>query len=457
MSKRYLNRSTHVWLSIRHWKRRLLFWTGAICVGAAAVFFARGSEESNQLFHRIIEFSPYLPLIIAPAGLALVAYITRRFFPGSQGSGIPQTIAALKMQDSKDRESVLSLRIALGKIPLTLIALLSGASVGREGPTVQIGAAIMHSLGKLGRFPRLEMERGLILAGGAAGVAAAFNTPLAGVVFAIEEMSRSFEEKTNGIVLTAVIVAGMTSLAMMGNYTYFGYTDASLDLDHGWIAVLVCGVTGGLLGGLFSRILIAFSRGIPGRIGALMKERPIVFAALCGFVLALIGLLSGSTTYGTGYQEAQQIISEGAPLPETYGILKMLATIVSYVSGIPGGIFAPSLAIGAGFGSNLAEIMPYAPAGAVVILGMVAYFAGVVQAPITAFVIVMEMTNNHAMLLPLMAASIIASATSRLICHKPLYKSLADNFLQRSTSTAVPSLLLPDPPQQEANGKPPAP
>lgn len=451
MSKRYINRGAHVWLSFRHWKRQLLFWTGAVCVGAAAVFFALGSEKANQLFHHFIEISPYLPLIIAPAGLALVAYITRRFFSGAQGSGIPQTIAALKMQGNESRESLLSLRIAIAKIPLTLIALLSGASVGREGPTVQIGAAIMHTLGKLARFPRVEIEKGLILAGGAAGVAAAFNTPLAGVVFAIEEMSRSFEEKTNGIVLTAVILAGITSIAMLGNYTYFGHTSSSLNLDNGWIAVLSCGFLGGILGGIFSRTLIASARGIPGRIGLFIKQRPIVFAAICGFVLALIGLLSGSTTYGTGYQEARQIISGEASLPGSYGILKMLATIVSYISGIPGGIFAPSLAIGAGMGSNLASLMPYAPTGAIVLLGMVAYFSGVVQAPITAFVIVMEMTDNHDMVIPLMAASIIASVTSRMICHTPLYKALSDNFLHHASS--LPTMLQPHEEQNKPTQK----
>ena len=395
------------------------------------MFFAKGSEQANLLFHRIVAFSPYLPLLIAPAGLALVAWVTRRFFPGSQGSGIPQTIAALAMPDRGARAAVLSLRIAFGKIFLTLLALLSGASVGREGPTVQIGAAIMHALGSHIRFTRRDMERGLILAGGAAGVAAAFNTPLAGVVFAIEEMSRSFEEKTNGTVLTAVIVAGMASLAMMGNYTYFGHTSASLGFGQGWLAVLFCGVAGGLAGGLFSRILTAFAGGVPGRAGESIRRHPVAFAALCGFLLALIGLLSGGTTYGTGYQEAKTLLESGHAVPDSYGALKMLATIVSYLSGIPGGIFAPSLAVGAGFGANLAGLMPYAPSGAVIVLGMVAYFAGVVQAPITAFVIVMEMTDNHGLLLPLMAASIIASVTSRLVCRKPLYKALAENFLKR--------------------------
>jgi len=411
-----------------------VFWCGAISVGLAAIAFAVGSDYTNFFFHRLIAYSPYLPLVVTPLGLALVVAITQRFFPGSQGSGIPQSIAALNMQDAEARNGVLSLRIAIGKILMTLMGLLSGASVGREGPTVQIGASIMHALSKLTRFPRHEMERGLILAGGAAGIAAAFNTPLAGIVFAIEEMSRSFEQKTSGTVLTAVIIAGMTSLALMGNYNYFGHTGAVLEFDRGWVAVLVCGVLGGLLGGLFSRILIASSRGLPGRLGTMMRKRPVGFAALCGLVLALIGLLSGSTTYGTGYEEAKKILEGTQSMPETYGILKMLATVVSYVSGIPGGIFAPSLAVGAGFGSNMAPFLPYAPAGAVVILGMVAYFAGVVQAPITAFVIVMEMTDNHDMLLPLMAASLIASGSSRLVCHKPLYKTLAEKFLVNATS-----------------------
>ena len=148
---------------------------------------------------------------------------------------------------------MLSLRIAFGKILVTLVALASGASIGREGPTVQVGASIMHALRRYARFPALDIDRGLVLAGGAAGIAAAFNTPLAGVVFAIEELSRSFEERTSGVILTAVIVAGVTALALVGNYTYFGRTSVALTVPQMWVAVPVCGILGGLLGGLFSR------------------------------------------------------------------------------------------------------------------------------------------------------------------------------------------------------------
>lgn len=423
-------RSRLAW-SPRLWLRRVVLWLGAVAVAVAAILFALGSARTIELHHRIVVAYPWLTFALAPLGLALVAWVTRRFFPGSQGSGIPQTIAALQLTDEASRSRLLSLRIAIGKLALTLVGLLSGASVGREGPTVQIGAAIMHSLGRLTRFSRIEVDRGLILAGGAAGVAAAFNTPLAGIVFAIEEMSRSFESRTSGTVLTAVIVAGIVSVWWLGNYTYFGRTSEILREGEGWIAVLMCGVAGGFAGGLFSQALIAFSKGLPGALGRLSRNRPVVFAALCGLVLAALGLVSGGTTYGTGYEEARQILEGTGAVPASYGLLKFAATLVSYMSGIPGGIFAPSLAVGAGIGSNLTEFAPYAPAGAVVVLGMVSYFSGVVQAPVTAFVIVVEMTDNHDMILPLMAASLIAAGCSRIVCHEPVYKALATQFLDR--------------------------
>ena len=419
----------HHLLSPRRWLQRLVFWGGAVAVSGIAILFAIGAEHANNLLHSGLAWSPYLPLVLTPFGVALVVAVTR-YFPGSEGSGIPQTIASLSMADHAERGRLLGLRTVAGKMLLTLIGLASGASVGREGPTVQIGAAIMHAMGRLIRFSRHDMEKGLILAGGAAGVAAAFNTPLAGIVFAIEEMSRAFEERTSGTIITAVIVAGAVTLAVLGDYTYFGHTSASLGFGESWIAVGVCGVAGGLAGGIFSQLLVLSSRGLPGRLGTFARERPVAFGAACGLLLAMIGLASGGTTYGTGYHEARKIVESTEALPMGYGILKLLASLVSYVSGIPGGLFSPSLAVGAGLGANLALLMPYAPAAAVALLGMVAYFAGVVQAPITAFVIVMEMTDNHDMVLPLMATALIATGISRLVCNEPLYRALAKPFVR---------------------------
>lgn len=424
-----LRRGRHAWLSPKLWLRRITLWIGAVVVGLVAIAFANTAEYANSLHQRLVNTSPFLPFVVGPAGLALVVWLTRKFFPGSQGSGIPQTIAAINTENEERRSGFLSIRLAFGKFMLTALGLLSGASVGREGPTVQIGASIMQSLGRFTRFSRIEAKRGLILAGGAAGVAAAFNTPLAGIVFAIEEMSRNYESRTSGTVLTSVIVAGIVSIWWLGDYTYFGTTSAVLNGANAWIPVLLCGLLGGFFGGVFSQLLLFISKGVPGSFGAFIKRRPVLFAAICGFLLAVIGTISGNNTYGTGYHEARMILEGSGDMPESFGILKLFATLISYVSGIPGGVFAPSLAIGAGLGQNIATLTPYAPIGAVVVLGMVAYFAGVVQAPVTAFVIVMEMTDNHDMIVPLMAASLLAAACSRIVCKKPLYRALADQFI----------------------------
>ncbi len=417
---------------ILEWKRRLVFWTGAVTVALVAIAFAVACDHANRVFHRLIAISPYLALLITPVGLMLIAAITQRFFTGSQGSGIPQTIASLDPDEGHPvRERVLSIRVMLGKIGLTVVGLFCGAAIGREGPTVQIGAAIMHKLGNFARFPRHDLDRGLILAGGAAGVAAAFNTPLAGIVFAIEEMGRSFERHISGTILMTVILAGLTSVALLGNYTYFGRTSDTLSFGAEWGAVVVCGLAGGLLGGLFSRALIALSGGLPGRAGQWMREHPVQFAGACGLVIALAGIASGSTTYGSGYEEAKSLLDGKAILPESYGFLKMVSVLASSISGIPGGLLSPSLSAGAGLGANIAHVLTSAPAGATIILGMVAYFSGATQAPITAFVIVMEMTGNNTMLLPLMTASFIANSTSRLICPGSVYHTLAETFLRK--------------------------
>jgi H+/Cl- antiporter ClcA len=297
----------------------------------------------------------------------------------------------------------------------------------------------MFAIGRLS--PR--RQPGLILAGAAAGVAAAFNTPLAGIIFGIEEMSRAFEARTSGLLIGGIVAAGLTSLALFGDYTYFGTTSATLQGPFSWLAVPVCGAAGGLMGGVFSRILIEVAHGLPGTVGRAIKRHPIPFAMLCGLGTAICGLASGDSIYGTGYGQVRALLEHGVPLPQSFGLLKMAATTLASISGIPGGIFSPSLAVGAGIGFNLSALFPGVPFEALILLGMVSYFAGVVQAPLTAFVIVTEMTGDHAMVIPLMAAAFIGYAASRLICHEGVYHALSKNFLA-AAATAVP------PPAQEA-------
>ncbi len=419
-------------LAPQEWRRRLVFWGGALLTGAVAVLFAQAGNYAMLLFKDVRLAHPWIPYVATPLGLAAAAWLTLHVFVGAEGSGIPQTIAALSVQTDEARGRLLSLKIAVGKMLLCVLALATGASIGREGPSVQVGASIMHFLRRAARFSAAEMDRGLILAGGAAGVAAAFNTPLAGVVFAIEELSRSFEERTSGTILTAVIVAGVTSLALLGNYTYFGVTNARMSDPAMWLAVPLCGLAGGLMGGFFSWATQKLSLSLPAPLERFRRRRPVAFAAACGALLAMIGWLSASTTYGTGYDEAKALVQYDALPHAGFAVYKLLATLVSYISGIPGGIFAPSLAVGAGIGAQLHVWWPVAPAGAMVLMAMAAYFAGVVQAPLTALVIVTEMTGNRALTLPLMAVVLIGRAASALVCRRSLYHTLAKVFIARA-------------------------
>lgn len=406
----------------------MLLWGAAAAVGLAAVGFAGLADVAQTALRRLIGVASWCPWLLAPIGFFAIAWVTRRYFRGAEGSGIPQTIFALRPHAGEQGERFLKPSVVIGRVVLATIGLLCGGSIGREGPTVHVGAVIVHSVARWMPHGRIEAQRrALVLAGGAAGVAAAFNTPLAGIVFAIEELSRSFEERASGTTLTAVILAGVVAIALVGDYTYFGQPTVATQVRAITPAIIALAIACGLAGGLLSRLTLASTQRLPGLLGRLRSERPALFAGLCGLAVAAIGALCGGLTFGTGYAEARSILMSQAHLPWFYAPARALATLLSYLSGIPAGLLAPSLSVGAGFGQFIADILGQSSAVPFAILGMCGYLAGITQAPLTALVIVMEMTAQHAMVLPLMVTAALATAVSKLIT-PPLYQSLADRY-----------------------------
>lgn len=397
---------------------------GAITIGLVALLFARLADEASVLFSQLNRGLPWLTPILTPAGFAAIAWATLRWAPEAAGSGIPQVIAAAP-SPLRAMRILISLRAALFKFALTLAALLCGASVGREGPTVQISAAILAWFHRIFRAP---MRASMIIAGGAAGVAAAFNTPLAGVTFAIEELADAYEQRVALLVMTTILIAGIVSLGFAGDYVYFGAVGQTLKIDAVLRIAPVAGVLGGVTGGLFARGLLNIDRA-RDRWLPMLAGRPVLWALACGAVVALVGILTG-LTWGTGYSAARAII-DGSNAPYWFGPAKFLTTLATAASGLPGGIFAPSLATGAGLGAVLRAIFPNDPAGAVVLLGMVAYFTGVVRAPLTAVIIIVEATASRGLIMPLFLAALIAHATSALVCKERLYHGLARSWRKR--------------------------
>ncbi|HEU0200637.1 MAG TPA: chloride channel protein [Burkholderiaceae bacterium] len=425
----------------RAWAGRLVIWLAAIGVGLVVVAFAELSDRAYLLFTSLQARWFWLPLVLTPAvGIACV-WLSRRVFAGSEGGGIPQVMAAGddRVDDATTRRFV-SLRIAFGKFGLVLAALAGGFSVGREGPSVQIGASLMYACrGWLPRDFALD-PRNLLVAGGAAGMAAAFNTPLAGIVFAIEQLARRFEQGTNGVLIAAIVWAGLVSLALLGNYNYFG----RLFVDDVTFAilpvVLVAGVVCGLAGGLFSRLLLYGLARLP-RLAQAQARHPLLFAGACGLGVAVLGLATAGATLGGGYETTREMLVGQVATPWYYSIGRFAATLLSTITGMPGGIFAPSLAVGAGIGADLLPLTllltSAVSAAAVTALCMSGYLAAVTHAPLTAFIVVMEMVDGHAMVLSLMAVAMIASLVARLVS-PPLYETIAERMLAQLPGTAPP-------------------
>lgn len=424
--------------SFRPWIERSVVLAYAALTGLIVVAFTYLADAASHGFASIRQIGPqaqYLPLLWTPALTVLVVWWTRRFAPGAVGSGIPQVMRALDDSlDSVQRSWLVSLRLSLHKIGLVSVGLLAGLSIGREGPTVQVGAGVMgHAKRWLSPQSGLDAHD-LMVAGAAAGIAAAFNTPLGGVIFALEQLARKRSVSQSSLVIASIVLAGLVAVSVFGSDTYFGHLRVQ---ELSWSLLgpgLLVALIAGLSGGLFSRLMIVCAQGLPDRFSRWREKHPLRFAAACALAVAVIGILSQGATAGAGYGPTKALLEGHADLPAGYTALKFCATWLSSWTGVPAGVFAPSLSIGAGIGHDVAVLTGVAQDAAIplIALGMVGFLAATTQGPITAFIIVMEMVAGHSMVLSLMACALLAGGVARLVT-RPMYFELA--------------LLLPVPPR----------
>ncbi len=423
----------------RQWVARLVVLAYAAAAGLSVVAFQRLCDLAQRGFASVLALHPLTPLLWTTACTAGVVWLTRRFAPGTAGSGIPQVMATLDPALAPAaRSTLVSLRLSLAKMVLTAGSLLGGLATGREGPSVQIAAGVMqHARRWLPPHPGIS-EHGLLVAGGAAGIAAAFNAPLAGVMFAIEELASKLEQRSSGLIIAAIVLSGLMGVSFFGNSTYFGVIEVPpLRLVMLWPALLLM-LASGALGGVFARLLHASLVGTGDRVSRWRAAHPVAFAGACGLAAGAIGIVSHGATFGSGYGYTRSLLEGKMDVPLLYVTLRVVATWLAVWSGVPGGIFAPCLAIGAGLGHDVAALTgSQADAAALIAIGMAGFLAAVTQAPMTSFIIVMEMVGGHAMVLSLMAAALGASLVSRWIA-RPLYAALAQAIVARSRAVAAP-------------------
>ncbi len=411
----------------------LPFWvagaiTGVVAAGYAWVFRRFGDWGARWIAHHTgSEF------YLAPTAFLVSWILVRQFSPAAAGSGIPQVITATELDHHEEKKAIrllLGLRVAAIKILSSWAAVLGGAAIGREGPTIQIGASLFQWIGhKTSRFFPGIHPKTWVLAGGAAGIAAAFNTPLGGIVFAIEELSRESFRQFKTAVLVGVIVAGLVAQWFTGSYLYLGTPRITTLGVEAVLSAIVIGGLGGILGGLFGAWLFALNAK-RRKIQGFWKQAGVV--AALGLTFALLARLSGGMSLGPGTEGIGSLLFQGEHGTALHVGARYLASILSYLAGGAGGIFAPSLSIGAQLGSWISfDFLTGSDAVLGALLGMIAFLAGVTHAPFTSFVLVLEMTDRQNAIFPMMLAAVVAQMGSRIIAQHSFYERMSGVYLEQ--------------------------
>lgn len=408
-----------------------LWFASAIAGGIAVLYatiFARAELLGASLFHE----RPWLLFLITPVSFICAGYIVQRFAPLARGSGIPQITAALEISGEGNPtgvERLLGIRVILVKILSSCILVLGGGAIGREGPTIQISGAVFRFVGRIlpARWPAYS-EKIMILTGSAAGLAAAFNTPLGGIVFAIEELSKLHFNSFRTTLLTAVIISGFAAQMLLGPYLYLGYPSVSGAAFTLAGLVVLTALACGALGAVFSQFIIGLIMII--RQTDTGRQR-LIIAGFLGLLLATIAYFVSPLILGSGKDSIVRLLFRDEETGISLGILRFFGPIISFISGGAGGIFAPSLATGASLGALIANSvgLPVEQANVIILSGMVGFLTGVTRSPFTSAILVLEMTDRHSVIFFLMLAGLVSLLAAWFVDKVPLYESLKKIYL----------------------------
>lgn len=410
------------------------FWIGSLITGFVAVMYAKIFAWGEKLLEIILHWHDWMIFIIAPIGFVLSWWLVKEFAPNAKGSGIPQVMAAVELANPKEHtkiRSLLSLKIIVFKVLSSVILVIGGGAVGREGPTIQIAGSVFRKVNEYlpHWWPKIS-KKNMIMTGAAAGLAAAFNTPLGGIVFAVEELSKTHINYFKTALFTAVIIAGLTAQTFAGSYLYLGYPKThDVSLMVMFPIILVAGISGIMA----SQLSVTMLKMNDWKKRKLKTNRSnVAFLIVCALFIASIAYFINREVLGSGKEIMQRVLFTQDKHEDWYvPILRMLGPALSFTSGGAGGIFAPALTAGASIGSVISGAIHLTPneSNVVILGGMVAFLTGITRAPFTSAIIVLEMTDRHSLIFHLMLAGMVSSIVSILVSRHSLYDVIKVNFL----------------------------
>ncbi len=405
----------------------IVYWVAAIGVGFFAVAYTSLFDTVFRLPVYVLEVSPWGLFLLSPLAFLLSWWLVKRFAPGAAGGGIPEVMVSIEV-DSQTAAHWSGWKAGLTKFFSSLACVAGGGAIGREGPTIQIAASIFYAIGMPLRriWPSLS-HQSLLVAGGSAGIAAAFNTPLGGIVFAVEELSQQHFNRFKTFLISAVIVAGLVSQWLLGPYLYLGYPKLA---EIGFSALpwaLVVGLVSGLAGAFFGKGIAWVNR----KTRWLRTPARVRVALVVGLCTALGGWLGSSEAIGSGSGLVVRLLFDDVDRSVTWAVVlgRWVEPIIAAAAGGATGIFGPSLSAGAAIGAKFAELVASPYPNLSILVGMAAFLSGVTRAPFTAFVLVLEMTDRHSAIFPLMMASLAATLVAKFVDAKSCYEHRCNAYL----------------------------
>ena len=422
--------------------RSFPFWIASVLTGLVAVGYEKVFAWGEQMSFAWLERVPWLAFVLTPMAFVASWALVRFLAPAGRGSGIPQVMAGIDLSNPIQHQRtgyLLSIRVVIVKVVSSVVLLLGGGVIGREGPTIQVAAAIFRAINRLqpAGWPRLSRQIALVT-GGAAGLAAAFNTPLGGIVFVVEELTQIHLSRFRMAVFTAVIIAGLTAQQFLGSYLYLGYPQVTS--PHGWYQVLAMAAAAvcGLAGAGFAKILLALSR-YRKRFTTLPQQ--LGWVLVCGLALACLAYVVGPPAVGTGKPLINVLLFKNSGVTPAYLFpVRFVGMVLSYSSGGAGGVFATSLSAGALLGDGVARLAGIAVAdrNLIILVSMVGFLTGVVRSPFTAAILVLEMTDRHSAIFQLLLGALLAQAVAALIDPHSLYEHLKHEFAREALNHQEP-------------------
>jgi H+/Cl- antiporter ClcA len=388
-------------------------------------FFLYSSDYAQHLFKQLISSQPELSFAITPITFVLIVYVAKYFCHYVQGSGIPQLIAANDSRNKTIRERLLSFRVAVGKIGFIFLGMLGGAPIGIEGPSIHIGGSIFYGFNRFLKLKRKLLIHSLIAIGGSAGLIVAFNAPIAGFLFAYEEIGRKLKKQALILIAAVSLLVYFLSLLYRGNTPYLANMSA-YTIDYSLIWQLIpLAILAGIVGGLFSKATLYLIE----KFISHTKFRVILIASLLGLIIAAFNYLSKGQIAGSGREEVLLMLA-GERLGVEFVLMKYFSTLSSLASTIPGGLFMPSISIGAGIGAEIATYYTQINAEVIIMMAMIAYLSAVVRAPLTATFVILEMSASLTLIFPGLLVAFAANWVSKQIFTQPIYEALAENYLK---------------------------